>query len=261
MERELMGLTKAILVASFGTTHEDAYQNSICTLEEQVHATYPEYAVFSACTSSIVRCALLRRGKTVYSPEEALRRIAEEGFSHVCALPTHLTAGFEYEKLEAALCAVQGRFESATLARPLLDSQEDIYAVLRAVVADAPLGPDEGLLLMGHGTAHPSNAAYARCNACIAQLGLGPVYVGTVEAEPGLNDALRFFQEQGVSSLLLSPFLFVAGDHAKEDLAGESDSWLTAATAAGFLARARLKGLGEYEVIRALYLRHLEDVL
>jgi len=252
---------QAILVAGFGTTHEDAYQKSVGALKNDVRAAYPNCAVFSCCTSGMVRCALQKRGKAVCSPEEALARIAAEGFARAAVLSTHLTAGFEFEKLQAALADASPRFTDIRLSRPLLDTSADREAVLRAVLAGNPLNEGEGLLMMGHGTARPSNGAYPACNALIAQKGLGPAFVATVEAEPGLPEALKFFREKGVSSLLLAPFLLVAGEHAHEDLAGEGESWLNEARAAGFAARARLKGLGEYGAVRALYLRHLEDAL
>lgn len=53
------------------------------------------------------------------------------------------------------------------------------------------------------------------------------------------------------------PLMVVAGDHAKNDMAGgEEDSWDTAFRNAGFEVEAQLKGLGEYAAVRKLYVEH-----
>ena len=43
------------------------------------------------------------------------------------------------------------------------------------------------------------------------------------------------------------PFMLVAGDHAKNDMAGEEDSWKCELEDAGYEVRVIMKGLGEFE--------------
>ena len=60
----------------------------------------------------------------------------------------------------------------------------------------------------------------------------------------------------------LLPLMFVAGEHAKNDMAGEQEgSFLACARAAGIAAHPVLRGLGESEAIRALYVRRVEAAL
>ncbi len=60
----------------------------------------------------------------------------------------------------------------------------------------------------------------------------------------------------------LAPFMVVAGDHAMNDMAGDDpDSWRCQFEKAGFPVECHLKGLGEYEGIRQLYLKHVQAAM
>lgn len=54
--------------------------------------------------------------------------------------------------------------------------------------------------------------------------------------------------------------MIVAGDHAHNDLAGDdADSWKSQFKQAGYPVLCHLKGLGEYEGIRQIFLRHIRE--
>ena len=56
--------------------------------------------------------------------------------------------------------------------------------------------------------------------------------------------------------------MLVAGEHARNDMAGdEPDSWNSILSAAGFDVESRLIGLGEYEAIQKIYVRHAFEAL
>ena len=51
--------------------------------------------------------------------------------------------------------------------------------------------------------------------------------------------------------------MIVAGDHATNDMAGNSDdSWKNQLQSAGFEVTCELKGLGEYDTIRTIFVAH-----
>ena len=57
--------------------------------------------------------------------------------------------------------------------------------------------------------------------------------------------------------IFLTPFMIVAGEHAKEDMAGdEKASWKNLCLREGFEVEYLLKGLGEYKQIRQLFIKH-----
>ena len=65
--------------------------------------------------------------------------------------------------------------------------------------------------------------------------GLTQFFVGTVEAEPTCEDVIAAASAAGYKKAVLAPFMVVAGDHANNDMADETDpdSW-----AAKFVAPA-----------------------
>lgn len=62
--------------------------------------------------------------------------------------------------------------------------------------------------------------------------------------------------QPGLKRVYLVPFMIVAGDHAKHDMAGdEPDSWKSLVAQAGYEPRCICRGLGELEAVWEL----LED--
>ena len=54
--------------------------------------------------------------------------------------------------------------------------------------------------------------------------------------------------------------MVVAGDHARNDLAGaEEDSWDSILQAEGFETEVILKGLGEIDAIAEMFVNHLKS--
>jgi sirohydrochlorin cobaltochelatase len=47
--------------------------------------------------------------------------------------------------------------------------------------------------------------------------------------------------------------MVVAGEHAKNDMAGEEDSYVSKLREAGYPVEAYIKGLGEYPEFRKIY--------
>lgn len=77
------------------------------------------------------------------------------------------------------------------------------------------IGEDEMLVLMGHGTDHHANSAYPTLEYTFHSLGYQQVLVGTVESFPDLRNVMAKLEISGRKKVVLMPFMFVAGDHAK----------------------------------------------
>ena len=86
--------------------------------------------------------------------------------------------------------------------------------------------------------------------------------MGTVEAFPACEDVIKLVKAGKFKSVVLSPLMLVAGDHANNDMAGdEDDSWKSQFEKAGFKVTTNIKGLGEYPAIRRLYVQHVGKAL
>ena len=76
-----------------------------------------------------------------------------------------------------------------------------------------------------------------------------------------IEDVIQKLKGRGFSKILLKPFMIVAGDHAKNDMASdEEDSWKTILQNEGYEVTPLLKGMGEYEFIRKMFMDKLEEV-
>ena len=253
---------QALLVVSFGTSHDGTREKTIGALEREVASAYPSIPIRRAFTSKVFLRGLVRRGIQVDSVPQALDKLVEEGFSNVAVLSSHLIPGEEYDKLRALIEEYRPRFPSLSLTAPLLHTTGDLLAVAKAVLDRHPVAEGEALVLMGHGTYHPANSIYPALDFVFRDLGREDVFVGTVEGYPEVDSVLRRLQRAGYTKVLLVPLMLVAGDHAINDMAGEEpDSWKNQLEGAGIAVRCALEGLGEVPAIRELYLSHLREVL
>jgi sirohydrochlorin cobaltochelatase len=110
---------------------------------------------------------------------------------------------------------------------------------------------------MGHGTEHYSNASYSMLEDMFQYKGYKNVYVATVEGFPEIDFAITKMKNAGIKKVTLMPFMIVAGDHAKNDMAGdEEDSWKNILLSEGFEVSTILKGLGENLKICDMLYRH-----
>ena len=108
-----------------------------------------------------------------------------------------------------------------------MSTQEDMQRIVDAILKTIPISrkKNEAVVLMGHGTPHPANAFYA---ALMFQLQLKApnIFVGTVEGYPDIDLIKELMLQKKITKAYLIPFMSVAGDHAKNDMAGdEEDSW------------------------------------
>ena len=98
--------------------------------------------------------------------------------------------------------------------------------------------------------------------AYVKDMGYTHAFMGTVEAYPDLNVLIRQVSRVNPRRVHLAPFMLVAGDHANNDMAGDDeDSWKSRFEAAGYEVICHIRGLGEYESIRNIYLEHLQEAI
>lgn len=251
-------LEQGILVVSFGTSYKEAEEKSICSVEQTILDKFKPIPVYHAYTSRIVRRILTKRGETIDSTSEALIRMKNDGIKDVFVLPTHIMYGEEYEKIKNIVLDEKKNFNSITIGKPLLGDTEDMKRIAHILHNEYPLIDDECLVLMGHGTKHFANMVYPAMEYICHEQGFNNMYVGTIEAYPDIDIILQKVKNGGKKKVVIIPFMFVAGDHAVNDMAGdEEDSWLSRFRKEGIETKVVMIGLGEYEKIRELYSEHI----
>jgi sirohydrochlorin cobaltochelatase len=249
-----------ILLVAFGSSEPSA-QVSFENIDKKAKAAYSGIPIRWAYTSHIIRKKLAKQGKILDSPEVALAKMQDEGFTHVAVQSLHTIGGAEYHDLRRTVGAFKslGGFQRVILGYPMLSTQKDMQRAVNAILETIPKKREktEGVVLVGHGTHHPSNAFYA---ALMFQLQLKDpnIFIGTVEGYPEVDLIKGLLLQKKIKKIYLMPFMSVAGDHAKNDMAGDDDdSWKSIFTKAGIQCVPILKGTAEYGVFVDIWVDHL----
>ena len=252
-----------LLVVSFGTSFNDSRVATIGAIEKALAAAFPEWSTRRGFTAQIIIDHVARRdGEIIDNFEEAMDRAVANGVKNIFIQPTHLMAGYEYDDVVNSAANYADAFESVTIGKNLLASDAD-FTEVATIVHDATAQYDDGetaIIFMGHGTEHDSNSVYPKMQETFKKLGYENYYIGTVEAEPSLEDVVQAAKDGGYKRVVLEALMIVCGDHANNDMAGdEEDSWKSTFEAEGFEVECILKGLGEMEGIQQLIVKHAQE--
>ena len=268
---EIMG-KKAIVVVSFGTTVPETRAKTIEKFENLVREKYPEYDVFRAFTSRIVIQRIWEEeGIRNLTERGIMYRLAAEGYEEVILQPLHLIPGAEHDKLQALVTHWQAEkvFKRIVVGRPLLqfigqegERPDDYGMLVKALMKNISLADSEALLLIGHGTFHPSQAVYSALQMKFLTAGYHNVFIATIEGFPEWEIVAQYIHEQGFQSVRVKPLFFVAGDHVQNDIFGdEEEAVIPVLKQMNIKVNEDHVALGEMEDIHALYLQHLQDAI
>lgn len=248
----------ALLMVHFGTTYDETRGKTIDAINEKARASFPELTVREAYTSRIVIRKLKERGIEKLTPLEALIRLRADGFTRVIVQSTTLLDGAEMESLRRDVASVEGFFEEVRVGTPLLYSVDDcarVCEILSARHADAADARQKAhVVLVGHGTYTPATATYSQIDYLFTAQGQPLFHVATIEGYPTFDTMLARLKAAKARRVTLVPLLFVAGDHASNDIAVD---WREALEKEGLQVDCRLEGLGEIPEIQDIYIEHI----
>lgn len=248
----------SVLMVHFGTTFDDTRKNTIDAVNDEAKKEFPDMEIREAYTSRIIMRRLKERGIVKDNPAEALDKLAKEGYTHIIVQPTNVINGVESKTLEQQLEMYKDKFKEIRTGSALLSTPEDYKAV--AEIIDKEVGKvtdNEAVVLVGHGTHDNGNAAYPAMDYTAKSMGY-KFYVGTIEGFPEFDDVVRGLKKDNIKKVILMPFMFVAGDHANNDIAVD---WKEALEKEGFIVEVKLTSLGMMEDIRKMFIVHAKFML
>lgn len=264
---------KGILIASFGTSMPEA-KRAIDNLVDSTKAAFPGMEVRVAYTSNIIRRKIAReQNVNIPTPAEALAAMNDEGFTHVYVMPMHIIPGEEYDDIASLVngfAQVRGKygFKELRIGSPYLSTVKDCDVMARILVkrfAKELEKPGTAIVLMGHGTPeHIANAMYSQLQLSLDAAAPGRFFLGTVEAAPTIDNVAANLKKARPKSLVLSPLMIVAGDHANNDLADpdDEDSWISRLKAEGFKnISTYLVGLGEDKNMADVFVGRIKEMM
>ncbi len=249
-----------LLVASFGTSFNSNRKLTIAAVENELEKAFPDFSLRRCFTSGMIIKHIYERDNLLIDDiDAAFKRAVNNGVKNIIVQPTHLMDGIEYHKLLDKLSKYEDSFEKVSVGEPLLMEDDDFKKVMDAVVDDLSeyVDEDTAVCLMGHGTEAESNSVYFKLQKLFINNGYNNFFIGTVEAEPTVEDLLESVKLQGFKRVVLAPLMLVAGDHANNDMAGdEEDSWKSIFEAAGYEVECILNGIGSVPAIQQIYVEH-----
>lgn len=254
-----------LLVVSFGTSYNDSRRLTIGAIEGDLEKAFPDFSVRRGFTANIIIDHVQRRDNILIDDvDAALERAVNNGVKNLVVQPTHLMHGLEYDELVKEVGNYSDAFDQVVFGEPLLNSDDDFARVEKAIT-EWTASYDDGetaICFMGHGTEADSNEVYQKMQDLLTKDGYTNYFVGTVEAQPSLDDVLAKVQAGDYKRVVLEPLMVVAGDHANNDMAGDEDgSWKKTFEDAGYEVECLLRGLGENEDIRAIYVDHAKAAI
>ena len=276
-----------LLVVSFGTSYNDSRVADIKGIEDALQEAYPDWSVRRAFTAQIIiNHVQARDGEVIDNMQQALDRAVENGVKNLVVQPTHLMHGAEYDAMMEVLDSYNDKFESISVAEPMLGEvgddasiiNEDKAAVAEAIAnaavkdagyetMDAAAEDGTAFVFMGHGTSHTAKVTYSQMQTQMNELGYKNAFIGTVEGEPeetSCDAVIEAVKEAGYKKVVLRPLMVVAGDHANNDMAGaEEDSWKSMFEASGAFENVdtQITGLGSLPEVQQLFVEHTKAAM
>ncbi len=253
----------AIVVLSFGTTFKDSREKTIEATVKEIQAAHPGVKVVTAFTSHIIIDRIkAKEGIEIPTPEKALADLKAEGYTRIAMTSLDIIPGMEYAYKDAVYNLYKNDFKKMTFGTPLMywqgqeDQDDDVTETMKALSTQFPkMGKKDAVLIMAHGTPHPSNAYYSVMQARLNELGYAnKAVIFSVEGWPHLDTVIPQLKDAGIKHVTLMPLMMVAGDHANNDMAGdEDDSFKSILQKEGFTVDTYIHGLGENEAVRKLF--------
>lgn len=287
---------KAVVLAVFGTSHESGLPG-ILNIRAQVQKELPGIPVRLAFTSNIIRRIWQERRQdpayagqhpevpgeilNVKGPLAAIADLQDQGYRYIVVQPTLISSGEEFADLAAyvqglnSIKTVKQRnmpFKKILLGRPALGThgieheyRHDIEQVATILAPDVEMARKSGraLVYFAHGNEHYSTGVYLEFEQMMRRQYPGVrIHVTMVEGFPDNARLLAELAADKTKKVLLKPFMTVAGDHAKNDMAGsEPDSLKSVLEARGINVTVSLSGLGESDGFAAIFSRHIQDAM
>lgn len=261
-----MTTKKAILLITFGSSKPEK-KKSLDNIEKLTRERFPNIEIRWGYTSPKIRRKLLRKGEVTYSPQLALAKLAEDGYTHVAVQSLQIVPGVEFDKLKSTInraSAPPALFTKIALGLPLLSDHKTTTNVMQYMLKQIPneRATNDGVILIGHGSEdHHSDLIYTAAAAIVNELDSN-AFLGTIEGHNKINIILNKCKENGIKKAFLIPLMTVIGYHVQKDIAGNNkSSWNSILAKNGIECVNIMKGTADYDSIVNIWIDHLDKAI
>ena len=229
-----------IVLTAFGTTTKA--RQTYDFMDTIIKEEFPGHEILWAFSSRMVRDRLKHKQKfEARHPHEVLKALHEQGHTWAVVQSMHLLCGHEFYRMLEEVNPLPIR---TSIGLPLLSSYKDYQQLAQALGFNPGFSQGEALVLVGHGSDHPSWSSYLALENILREVYGRRIYVGVVEGYPSQEQVVKAVTSAGVRKVRLIPLMIVAGMHFIEDLCEKEDSWRAAFLEAGLEVDVETEGTG-----------------
>ena len=251
----LKSMKPPIVIIAFGTTTKA--KTTYHHLQTKLQTLLPDREIRWAYSSKKITKELQAGDETIQSPAEVLASLAQKGHTEVTVQSLHLFPGTEFHGL-LKVTAKSGLQCNTGL--PLLTSPYDYQEITNLLGPIITSRPDRAILVLGHGTMHPSWTGYYSLEKILRHQFGDRIYVGVVEQFPDSTHLVGEIAESQYDDVTIIPFFLIAGMHYRRDIIAEDkESWLSRLTDKNINVEVIESGLGILPGIDKLLVRHINE--
>ncbi len=244
----------AIVIAAFGTS--PAALNAYQRINEAVTARFADSAIHWCYSARGARPLDTTRYP---SPAQVVARLAAAGVDHLVVQYLLLLPGREFHDMQAVF---RGGPLPFIPGMPLLTSPADHEAVGDLLLPAIAARPDKAILLLGHGTAHPTWTAYCALQTLLRRRFGQRLFVGVIEHFPDSSTLPEEIAAAGYKEVCLIPLLLVTATHFTRDMVGDGPAtWTSRLAARGLAVEVVEHGLAGFPGCEELVVSHINQAL
>lgn len=244
----------ALLMVHFGSAYPEARIRVLDAMNTRAKNSFDKMEVREAYSSRLIIQRLAEQGILKDNPTDALRKLKEDGYTHVIIQSTSIIEGIEMEALRREAENMEPLFKDLRVGNPLLYDDSDYRDVINAIRNQKTKKLNDIGLLAAHGTYHASNSAYAMLGYMLQTEGCPDYLMGTIEGFPTINTVTQQIKASGKTNVTLIPFMFVLINNDKNEI---TQYWKKELEKTGLQVVIYPKGLGENPGIQDIILEHI----
>ena len=248
-------MNQPIVIVAFGTTTKA--KTTYRHLHTKLEKLLPDREILWAYSSKKITKELQDNDESIRSPTEVLTSLSKKGHTKATVQSLHLFPGTEFHGLLniAAKSPLQ-----CCIGLPLLTSPVDYQYIADLLAPTITSRPDRAILILGHGTTHPSWTGYFSLEKILRQNFGDKIFVGVVEEFPDSAHLVDEIAESNHDKVTIVPFFLIAGMHYRRDIVAEGkDSWVSQLTEKNIEVEVIDSGIGMLPGLETLLVRHIRE--
>lgn len=257
-------MSKAIVLTAFGSADLDAIKKSIGLLEKDLNNYFSkEYTVVKSFTSNkIIELLKERHDYVVPHLSKVLFNLVNQGYEEVIIQPLHIMSGRDKKLIEEIVDEFKYSVKKLVISKSLFNdddkSNKESYEIGNIICEN--IGNND-ILLVGHGSKRSSNKLYYVIEDVVKDITHKRVYMAMLEGEKTIDIVIKNLINDKVKNLIVKPLFIIPGKHVTSDISTGNESWMNMLREKNINVTINENSLLQYEGIRKLYIKNINNVI